>query len=150
MLHKKIRTYREAKGISEEEFARSVCVDRQTVINWENGLLLPDINMLYKIADVLDISVTDLTGTNGEYAQFYTVYQSLNKQNTSQKSTRKLVIKFICITILVITMTYCLLFVYGFMGIKNAKDNLRAYVKIDNVETEANPEIKPTEVIPMN
>lgn len=150
MLHEKIRTYREAKGISEEEFARSVCVDCQTVINWENGLLLPDINMLYKIADVLDISVTDLTGTNGEYAQFYTVYQTLNKQHTAQKSTRKLVIKFICITILVITMTYCLLFVYGFMGIKNAKDNLRAYVKIDNVETEVNPEIKPTEVIPMN
>ncbi len=62
LLSEKIKALREEKGFSQEEFATKLCVVRQTVSKWENGLSLPDAEMLVKIAEVLDTSVGTLVG----------------------------------------------------------------------------------------
>lgn len=57
MLGEKIKAGRQAKGLSQQEFADRLSVVRQTVSKWEKGLSLPDSDMLLKIAAVFDTSV---------------------------------------------------------------------------------------------
>ena len=60
MFQHNVKTYRKAKNLSQEDFAMKLCVVRQTVSKWEKGLSLPDVQMLLKIAEVLDVTVHDL------------------------------------------------------------------------------------------
>ena len=49
--------------MSQEEFASKLNVVRQTVSKWENGLSVPDAEMLIRIADELDTDVCVLLDT---------------------------------------------------------------------------------------
>lgn len=62
MINENIKNARKAKGISQEEMAIHLNVVRQTVSKWETGLSVPDADVLLRIADLLDVSVTDLLG----------------------------------------------------------------------------------------
>ena len=63
MLHENLKTYRKAKGFSQEELAVRLHVVRQTVSKWEKGLSVPDAAMLMNIAEVFEVTVSDLLGT---------------------------------------------------------------------------------------
>lgn len=58
MLSDNIKNLRKAKGLSQDELAAKLNVVRQTVSKWENGLSVPDSEMLIKIAEELDTSVS--------------------------------------------------------------------------------------------
>lgn len=62
MLNENIRKFRKFKGLSQEELAIKLNVVRQTVSKWENGLSVPDSDMLITLADELDTSVSVLLG----------------------------------------------------------------------------------------
>ena len=62
MLNQNLKTLRNSKGISQEELAIKLNVVRQTVSKWEQGLSVPDAEMLIRIADKLDTSVNVLLG----------------------------------------------------------------------------------------
>ncbi|MFR8035486.1 MAG: helix-turn-helix domain-containing protein [Lachnospiraceae bacterium] len=62
MLNENIKRLRKSKGISQEELAIKLNVVRQTVSKWENGLSVPDSDMLISLADELDTSVSTLLG----------------------------------------------------------------------------------------
>lgn len=62
MLNENIKRARKAKGLSQEELAVKLNVVRQTVSKWENGLSVPDSNLLISLAAVLDTSVSSLLG----------------------------------------------------------------------------------------
>ena len=62
MLSENIRSYRKAKGLSQEELAAKLNVVRQTVSKWEKGLSVPDSEMLITLAEALDVSVAALLG----------------------------------------------------------------------------------------
>ncbi len=62
MLNENIKKLRKSKGLSQEELAIKLNVVRQTVSKWENGLSVPDSNMLIWLADELDTSVSTLLG----------------------------------------------------------------------------------------
>lgn len=64
MLNENIKNLRKSKGLSQEELAIKLNVVRQTVSKWENGLSVPDSNMLILLADELDTSVSVLLGEN--------------------------------------------------------------------------------------
>ena len=64
MFQHNVKKYRKAKNLSQEDFAIKLCVVRQTVSKWEKGLSLPDVQMLLKIAEVLDVTVHDLLQSN--------------------------------------------------------------------------------------
>ena len=46
MLNENIKNLRKSKGLSQEELAIKLNVIRQTVSKWENGLSVPDSDML--------------------------------------------------------------------------------------------------------
>lgn len=62
MLKENIKNLRRSKGLSQEELAIKLNVVRQTVSKWENGLSVPDSDILILLADELDTSVSELLG----------------------------------------------------------------------------------------
>lgn len=64
MLNENIKELRKSKGYSQEQLAMRLNVVRQTVSKWEKGLSVPDAELLTEIAEVLDVSVSELLGKN--------------------------------------------------------------------------------------
>ena len=59
-----LKTIRKEKGFTQEELAIKIGVVRQTVSKWEKGLSVPDADALSRIADVLEVSVSELLGAD--------------------------------------------------------------------------------------
>lgn len=66
MLKNNIKQLRKSKGLSQEELAIKLNVVRQTISKWEQGLSVPDSEMLISISEVFDTPVSKLLGENIE------------------------------------------------------------------------------------
>ena len=64
MLKDNIKTLRKQKGLSQEELSIKLNVVRQTISKWEQGLSVPDAEMLISISQVFETSVSTLLGEN--------------------------------------------------------------------------------------
>lgn len=64
MLSENIKAIRKSKGLSQQELAVKLNVVRQTVSKWEQGLSVPDADMLISISEVLETPVATLLGEN--------------------------------------------------------------------------------------
>ena len=62
MFSENLKAMRKAKGYTQEELAIKLNVTRQTISKWEKGLSAPDVDFLFKIADVLETNVGTLLG----------------------------------------------------------------------------------------
>ena len=62
MLKENIKSIRKSKGLSQEELAIKLNVVRQTISKWEQGLSVPDSEMLVSISEVLETPVSTLLG----------------------------------------------------------------------------------------
>ncbi|MFQ6862506.1 MAG: helix-turn-helix domain-containing protein [Beduini sp.] len=62
MLNENIKAVRKSKGLSQEELAVKVNVVRQTISKWEQGLSVPDSDMLLSISEALETPVSTLLG----------------------------------------------------------------------------------------
>ena len=62
MLKDNIRILRKQKGLSQEELSIKLNVVRQTISKWEQGLSVPDAEMLISISKVFDTPVSTLLG----------------------------------------------------------------------------------------
>lgn len=66
MLSENLKNLRKIKGITQEELAIRLNVVRQTISKWEKGLSVPDADTLIKLADFLEVSVSELLGATVE------------------------------------------------------------------------------------
>ena len=62
MLNENIKVIRKSKGLSQEELAIKLNVVRQTISKWEQGLSVPDADLLISRSEVLEIPVSTLLG----------------------------------------------------------------------------------------
>lgn len=62
MLNENIRAIRKTKGLSQQELAVQLNVVRQTVSKWEQGLSVPDSDMLISLSETLETPVSTLLG----------------------------------------------------------------------------------------
>lgn len=62
MFSDNLKSLRKQKGLSQEELAERLHVVRQTISKWEKGLSVPDADLLIRIADIFEISVSALLG----------------------------------------------------------------------------------------
>ena len=62
MFSENLKAMRKAKGYTQEELAIKLNVTRQTISKWEKRLSVPDVDFLFKIADVLETNVGTLLG----------------------------------------------------------------------------------------
>ena len=62
MLNETIKALRKSKGLSQQELAVKVNVVRQTISKWEQGLSVPDSDLLIALSEALETPVSTLLG----------------------------------------------------------------------------------------
>ena len=60
MLSENIKKIRKSKGLTQKDLALQLNVVRQTVSKWEQGLSVPDSEMLISLSKVFDVPVNVL------------------------------------------------------------------------------------------
>ncbi len=63
MFSENLKTLRKQRGFTQEELAARLNVVRQTVSKWEKGLSVPDADMLMRLAEILETTVSTLLGS---------------------------------------------------------------------------------------
>lgn len=110
MLDQNLKTIRKNKGFTQEELANRLHVTRQTISKWEKGYSVPDADLLSKLADELDVSVSELLGkdeipteeTDSLANQLARINEQLSIKNRRAKRVWKAVIVFAIVFFLVI------------------------------------------------
>lgn len=62
MFSENLKALRKQKGFSQEELATRLHVARQTISKWEKNLSVPDADTLIRLAEILEVSVSELLG----------------------------------------------------------------------------------------
>ena len=62
MLNENIKAIRKSKGLSQQDLADRLNVVRQTVSKWEQGLSVPDSDLLIALSEALETPVSTLLG----------------------------------------------------------------------------------------
>lgn len=115
MLNENIKSFRKAKGLSQEELAIKLNVVRQTVSKWENGLSVPDSAMLISLADALGTSVSTLLEEDATVSQsddLKTIAQKLeiiNLQLAQRQIRRKKILQGFCIAMMMLILAILLI-----------------------------------------
>ena len=66
ILADKILLLRKSNGWSQEELAEKMNVSRQSVSKWETDSAIPDIEKLKLLAEIFEVSITELLGMECE------------------------------------------------------------------------------------
>ena len=115
MLKENIKTIRKQRGLSQEELAIKLNVVRQTISKWENGLSVPDSEMLISMSEVLETPVSTLIGENiseskaDDLKAISEKLEIINLQLSQRNSTRRKIIHWLLISlciIIVITLIF--------------------------------------------
>ena len=105
MLSENMKTIRKSKGLSQQELAVKLNVVRQTVSKWEQGLSVPDSDMLISISEVLETPVSTLLGETVmemEADRLKAISEKLeviNLQLAQRKNTRRKAIHWLFISL---------------------------------------------------
>lgn len=117
MLKENIKTLRKAKGLSQEELAIKLNVVRQTISKWEQGLSIPDSEMLVTLSDVLDTPVSTLLGETvvepqaDDLKAISEKLEVINLQLAQRKKTRRKMLHWCFVSVcILITVTFLILF----------------------------------------
>lgn len=62
MLGETIRHLRQERGLRQEELGRRVGASKQSVSNWENGNIVPSIDLLVRLANFFGVSTDYILG----------------------------------------------------------------------------------------
>lgn len=111
MLNENIKAIRKSKGLSQEELAIKLNVVRQTISKWENGLSVPDSDMLLSISEALETPVSTLLGENvtvqktDDLKAMSEKLEIINLQLAQRKLMRQKILHWLFIAVCVITVT---------------------------------------------
>lgn len=108
MLNENIKTIRKSKGLSQQELAVQLNVVRQTVSKWEQGLSVPDSDMLIAISESLETPVSTLLGENvtvpeaDELKAISAKLEVINLQLAKRKANGKRVLHWLLIALCIV------------------------------------------------
>lgn len=145
MFSENLKTIRKAKGYTQEELAIRVNVVRQTVSKWEKGLSVPDADVLSHIAEVLEVSVSELLGAdikqedskNEVAEQLAKISEQLAIKNRRSKKIWR-IIGIILLAIIIVNIIWVTV---GMISFNSYKYSEKSIVTEENVE-EILPEEK--------
>ncbi len=118
MLKENIKKIRKSKGLSQQELAIKLNVVRQTISKWEQGLSVPDSEMLISISEVLETPVSTLLGETisefkvNDLEVISEKLEIINLQLSQMKDLRRKIIHWFLIllcAIIIITFTVLIL-----------------------------------------
>ena len=105
MLNENIKAIRKAKGLSQQELAVRLNIVRQTVSKWEQGLSVPDADLLIALSQALETPVSTLLGETvqePEADRLQAISEKLeviNWQLAQRKATRRSVVRWLLIAL---------------------------------------------------
>ena len=105
MLNENIKALRKSKGLSQQDLADKLNVVRQTVSKWEQGLSVPDSDLLIALAEALETPVSTLLGetvTESEADQVKALSEKLeiiNLQFARRKAMRRSALHWLLIAV---------------------------------------------------
>lgn len=121
MLSENIKAIRKSKGLSQQELAIKLNVVRQTISKWEQGLSVPDSEMLISLSEVLETPVSKLLGETVAETETDNIkaisekLEVINLQLAQRKTTRRKVIRWLLISLCAIIVV-----VFVAVGILNS------------------------------
>lgn len=138
MFSKNLKTLRKQKGFSQEELASRLHVVRQTISKWEKNLSVPDADTLIRLAEILEVSVSELLGSkieneNGNVTNDVAEQLSRINEQLAMKNRRS---RRIWKTIVIILATIFLLsvFIIMFLSVPDLNNSTHNNQPIVNVE----------------
>lgn len=105
MLNENLKAKRISKGLSQQELAVQLNVVRQTVSKWEQGLSVPDCDMLISLSEALETPVSTLLGENVMEAEADSIkaisakLEVINLQLAQGKAAKKEILHWILISL---------------------------------------------------
>ncbi len=115
MLNENIKKLRLAHGLSQEELAEQCHVVRQTISKWENGLSVPDAEMLLCLANILQSPVSTLLGETLQEESPDTIallsekLERINATLAQRKKHQRKTWHYFCIALFLLLLCVCLL-----------------------------------------
>lgn len=73
-MGKRICSLRAAKGMTQEQLAEVLCVSPAAVSKWERNLAVPNVEMLWMLADFFDCTIDELVGRRQEQLERVGIY----------------------------------------------------------------------------
>ena len=120
MLNENIKAIRKSKGLSQQELAIKLNVVRQTISKWEQGLSVPDSDMLISLSEVLETPVSTLLGETVPEAEVDNLkaisekLEVINLQLSQRKTTRRKIIRWLLISLCaIIIMVFAALIIWS-------------------------------------
>ena len=120
MLNENIKALRKSKGLSQEELAIKLNVVRQTVSKWEQGLSVPDSDLLISLSEALETPVSTLLGETvaeskaDDLKAISEKLEIINLQLTHRKTARRTAVHWLLIALCaVIAIAFAALFVFN-------------------------------------
>ena len=126
MLSENLKSFRKSKGISQEELAVRLNVVRQTISKWEKGLTVPDADTLIRIAEILEVDVSELLGAKvnskeneDTVTDVAEQLSRINEQLAIKNRRSHRIWKTIAIVVVAVILLNILLMIFSFSTIKN-------------------------------
>lgn len=127
MFNENLKTLRKSKGFTQAELAIKINVVRQTISKWEKGLSVPDADTLQKIAEILEVDVSQLLGAEvpkednkNEVAE---QLARINEQMAIKNRRSSRIWKTIGITLLVFVILYVVVAICGIVAFNGVKSS---------------------------
>lgn len=108
MLSENIKAIRKSKGLSQQELAVKLNVVRQTISKWEQGLSVPDSDLLISLSEVFETPVSTLLGETVVETEADAIkalsekLEVLNLQFARAKTRRRTVLHWLLISLCVV------------------------------------------------
>ena len=113
MLGENLKALRKQKGMSQEVMAQQLNVVRQTVSKWEQGLSVPDAQMLTNIAELFEVPVSSLLGEsieeNVNVNEIVVQLAVLNQQLAARRGRTRKIVRIVLIAAAALIAGYILL-----------------------------------------
>lgn len=107
MLNENIKALRKSKGLSQQDLAVKLNVVRQTISKWEQGLSVPDSDLLIALSEALETPVSTLLGETVAESEVDTIkalsekLEIINLQFARSKAMRRSALHWLFIAVCV-------------------------------------------------
>ena len=127
MFSENLKALRRAKGLTQEELAIRLHVVRQTVSKWEKGLSVPDADLLLRLAEVLDTTVSRLLGADipedeGSRNELAEQLSRINEQLAVRNRRGRFILRLVLGILAAIVVFNILLLVFNYGAFRSFQD----------------------------
>ena len=147
MFSENLKTLRKQKGLTQETLAIKLHITRQTISKWEKGLSVPDTEQLVRLADVLQVPITQLLGqkvadtTNeNEVAEYLA---QIAEQLAIKNRRTKLIVKIVVGILVAFVVANLLMVLMSFSSFYEITDISEESIVVNESERELSETLHP-------